>query len=177
MTDLPEINDTNATPSPSGKVNYWRIATIICLILLAIAAATGISMLEQFKAQLTHLQTKLKSTQQIKYIAVLQDDKHLPAQLITFDPLEGFLQIQRLNDIKEGREQSLQLWALDESSRPLSLGVLTHSIKTLQLPSSDKILSQAIGLAVSVETKGGVEAGRPPSLPYLFNGALIKKAQ
>jgi len=37
-------------------------------------------------------------------------------------------------------------------------------------------LSQATGLAVSVENKGGVEEGRPPRLPYLYTGALIRKA-
>jgi len=175
MTD-----DTSAYPvsptSPPCHATRWRIATIVCLILLAIAAATGMSMMEQFKAQLIHMQTKLKSTPQIKYVAVLLDDKQQPAQLITFDPLDGYVQIQRLNDVKEGREDSLQLWALDSEGRPLSLGVITTKIKTAQLPASDKILSQATALAVGVENKGGVEPGRAPRLPYLFAGALIRKA-
>jgi anti-sigma-K factor RskA len=153
------------------------LATIICLIFLAIAGATGMSMMEQFKAQLTHLQTKLKSVPQIKYIAVINDDKQVPAQLVTFDPQDGFLQIQRLNDVKEGPEDSMQLWALDDSGRTLSLGVITPKLKTAQLPASEKILSQARVLAVSVENKGGVEADRPPRLPYLFSGVLIQKAQ
>ena len=134
------------------------------------------SMMEQFKAQLEHAQAKLKTLPQIRYIAVLQDDKQLPGQLITFDPQDGYLQVQRLTDIKEGQEDSMQLWALDAEGRALSLGVLTPKIKTAQVRVSDKVLSQAKGLAVSVENKGGVEADRPPRLPYLFTGALIKKA-
>ncbi|HOE40522.1 MAG TPA: anti-sigma factor [Rhodoferax sp.] len=173
MTDT--TSSPNPAPTPPCHVTRWRVATIICLILLAIAAATGVSMMEQFKAQLIHLQTKLKSVPQVKYVAVLLDDKHLPAQLITFDPLDGYLLIQRLNDVKEGQEDSMQLWALDEQDQPLSLGVLTTKIKTAQIPVTDKILSQARGLAISVEKKGGVEAGSPPRLPYLFTGVLIRK--
>jgi anti-sigma-K factor RskA len=171
---------TESTQAPSQQLpchaTRWRIATLACLILLAIAAASGMSMLEQFKAQLSHLQTKLKSVPQIKYIAVLLDDKHMPAQLLTFDPQDGFLQVQRLNDVKEGQEDSMQLWALDDSGQALSLGVITPKIKTAQLPVSDKILSQASALAISVENKGGVEAGQLPRLPYLFTGVLIQKA-
>ena len=174
MTDT--TSNPNLATTPPCHATRWRIATIICLILLAIASATGMSMMEQFKAQLIHMQTKLKSVPQVRYVAVLLDDKHLPAQLITFDPLDGYLLIQRLNDVKEGQEDSMQLWALDSEDRPLSLGVLTTRIKTAQIPVSDKILSQARGLAISVENKGGVEAGRPPRLPYLFAGALIQKA-
>jgi anti-sigma-K factor RskA len=172
MTETTPITPPEPPPCHATR---WRIATIVCLMLLAIAAASGMSMLEQFKAQLSHLQTKLKTTSQIRYISVLLDDKHLPAQLVTFDPLDGYLLIQRLNDVKEGQEDSMQLWALDDSGRPLSLGVLTTKIKTAQLPVTDKILSQATTLAVSVENKGGVEADRPPRLPYLFTGALIRK--
>ncbi len=170
------MTDTVQTAAPPCHATGWRIATIICLILLAIAAATGMSMMEQFKAQLIHLQTKLKSVPQVKYVAVLLDDKHQPAQLMTFDPQDGYLLIQRLNDVKEGQEDSMQLWALDEQDRPLSLGVITTRIKTAQIPVTDKILSQARGLAVSVENKGGVEPGRMPRLPFLFSGALIRKA-
>lgn len=176
MTDSLATADITAPQTPPCHATRWRIATLICLILLSIAAATGMSMMEQFKAQLTHLQTKLKSTPQIKYVAVLLDDKQLPAQLITFDKLDGFLQLQRLNDVKEGQEDSMQLWALDDSGRPLSLGVVTPRLKTSQIRVSDTILSQAKGLAISVENKGGVEAGRPPRLPYLFTGALVQKA-
>ncbi len=175
------MTDTVQTPAPPSTppchVVRWRVATFACMILLATAAATGVSMMEQFKAQLTHMQTKLKSLPQVKYVSVLLDDKHQPAQLITFDPQDGYLLVQRLNDVKEGQEDSMQLWALDEQGQPLSLGVLPVKIKTAQIRVSDKILSQAKGLAISVENKGGtLEPEQPPRLPYLFIGALIQKA-
>ena len=173
MTDAP---DDHTPPPYNWQLQRWRLGAIFSLILLAITVATLFSMQEQFKAQMTHMQTKLKSVPQIKYIAVLMDDQNLPAQLITFDPQDGRLQIQRLNDTMEGRDDSMQLWALDDSGRPLSLGVLTPKLKTAQLPVSDRILSQAVGLAISVEARGGVENGQPPRLPYLYTGTLIQKA-
>jgi anti-sigma-K factor RskA len=177
MTDIPESPTDNDIPKPyNWALQRWRLATIACVILLAVAAATMVSMMEQFKAQVSHLQTKLKTTQQIKYVAVLMDDKQLPAMLLSFDLQDAYLQVQRLNDVKEGPEESLQLWALDSEGRALSLGVLSPKLKTAQVPVSDKILLQATGLAISVENKGGVEADRKPSLPYLFTGALIQKA-
>ena len=42
--------------------------------------------------------------------------------LVTLDPQEGALQIQRLNSVLEGREESMQLWALPAGGKPQSLG-------------------------------------------------------
>jgi len=171
------MTETISTESPKPcHATRWLAATIFCLILLAIGAATGISMFEQFKAQVAHLQSKLKSLPQIKYMAVLLDEKHAPAQLATFDPLDGYVQIQRLNEVTEGREQSLQLWALDESGQALSLGVVAPKLKTSQIRVSEKIFAQAKALVISVENKGGAEPGRKPNLPYLFSGTVIQKA-
>lgn len=176
MTDTtPASGTVPASPTPCHETR-WRIATIVCLILLALAGATGMSMMEQFKAQLGNVQAKLKSVPQIRYIAVLQDDQHRPAQLITFDPQDGYLQIQRLNDVKEGPQDSMQLWALDDDDRPLSLGIITPKIVTGQIRVSGTVLAQARALAVSVENKGGVEPDQLPRLPYLFTGLLIRKA-
>ncbi len=175
MTDTPPA--APAATAPPCHATRWRIATIVCLILLSVAAATGTSMYEQFKAQMEHLQKKLKATPQIRYVSVLMDDKHQPAQLITFDPQDGYVLVQRLTDIKEGQEDSMQLWALDEQGRPLSLGVLPVKLKTAQIRTTDQILSQAKGLAISVENRGGTTSpNQPPRLPYLFTGALIRKA-
>jgi anti-sigma-K factor RskA len=168
---------TSTTPVPAtSPVNGWRIVSILCFLLMAVGAASGVSMYEMFGAQLTHLQAKLKNSPQIKYIAVLLDAKQAPGVLVTFDPQDGFLQLQRLTDIKEGPDDSMQLWATS-NGRPQSLGVLTPKIRTAQLPMNDKTLSSITDLAISVENRGGVEPGTPPRLPYLYTGALVKKAQ
>lgn len=173
------MTDPNQAPPPpyNWGLQRWRLATIVSLILLSIAVASIFSLQEQFKGQIAHMQTKLKSAPHIKYVAVLVDEQHVPQQLVTFDVQDGFLQVQRLSDIQEGREQSMQLWALDDSGRPLSLGVLTPKLRTAQVAASDKLLSQAVSLAVSVEERGGIEPGKQPRQPWLYTGALIQKAQ
>lgn len=154
----------------------WRLATIICVVLLAVGSATGVSLYEMFNAQITHLQDKLKNVPQTKYIAVLLDAQQAPGVLVTFDPQDGFLQLQRLTDIKEGPNDSLQLWDTSAPGQPRSLGVLTPKIRTAQLPATDKSLAKVMQLAISVENRGGAEVGAPPLLPYLYHGALVQKA-
>ena len=169
--------DTPApTTQPPCHATRWRAATIACLLVIALGATAGTSMYEQFKAQVGHLQAQLRSTARIKYIAVLLDQAQAPAMLATFDPQEGQLQLQRLNSVKEGREDTMQLWVVAPGQPPRSLGVLETSGKTHQLRVDDAALARASHLAVSVEDKGGVPSGQGPRLPYLFNGALVQKA-
>lgn len=170
------MNETTSPLPPIAAASWWRASTIACLLVMAFAAATGVSMFEQFTAQVNQLQNKLKDIAQIKFIAVLLDDKQGPALLVTQDPLDNALQIQRLNAVQEGREQSLQLWALAADGKPRSLGVLGSTGKTLRLPANDKTLADTPQLALSVESKGGAEPGRGPQLPYLFTGAVVQKA-
>jgi anti-sigma-K factor RskA len=175
LKDVTMSLSTEPSVTPS-RTNYWRLLSIVCLVVIAIGTASGVSMYEMFGAQITHLQTKLKNTPQIKYIAVLLDAKQAPGVLVTFDPQDGYLQLQRLTDIKEGPNDSMQLWATN-GGKPQSLGVLTPKIRTAQLPMTSQVLAGITELAISVEDRGGVEAGTPPRLPYLYTGALIQKAQ
>jgi anti-sigma-K factor RskA len=170
------MNELTPTPSPSSSAGWWRAATIFCLLVMAFAAATGVSMYEQFTAQITHLQAKLLNIAQIKYIAVLHDAQQAPAMLVTLDPQDGALQIQRLNSVVEGREESMQLWALSASGKPHSLGVLASTGKTLRLPAGENTLAELPQLAISVESKGGAVGSNPPLQPYLFKGAVVQKA-
>jgi anti-sigma-K factor RskA len=170
------MNDATPPRPPIPAASWWRAATILCLLIMAIATATGVSMFEQFKAQVNQLQTKLKNSAHIKYITVLLDEQQAPALLITLDPRDKALQVQRLNNVIEGRQQSLQLWALDVNGKPRSLGVLGSTGKTLHLPVTDASMVKITHLAISVESKGGAEPGNGPILPYLFKGALVQKA-
>ena len=63
-----------ARPVSPGVSAWWRAATIALLVLLSIAGAAGASMFAQFTAQIEHVQSKLKATAQIKYLAVLFDE-------------------------------------------------------------------------------------------------------
>ena len=170
------MTESNSTPQPPCHAGRWRAATIFCLVVIAIASASGMSMYEQFKAQMNHLQTKLENVHQIQYISVLLDDAKAPALLVTLDPLDAAWQVQRLNRVVEGQEDTMQLWALPANGEPRSLGILTRGNQTLSLPVTDNALFEVPRLAISVEEKGGVEPGVGPRLPYLFEGTLIKKA-
>lgn len=165
---------TPAAATPSR--HYWRAATIFCLLLLAIGLAAGVSMFEQFSAQVRDLQQKVQKTAQLQYVAVLLDDKGAAAMLVTLNAGEDSLQLQRLNAVSEGREDTMQLWALPESGAVRSLGVIQSGIKTPRVPAIEAALAGATRLAISVEAKGGVAESQGPRLPYLFTGALVRKA-
>ena len=164
------------TPSPQGVSGWWRAATYACLVVLSIGAATIMSGFEQFKAQIEHLQGQLKDTAQVKYIAVLTDANQAPAMLVTMALQDNALQIQRLNSVTEGREDSMQLWALSDGDPARSLGVLASKGKTLRLPATERDFASATSLAISVESKDGVAQSQGPRLPYLFKGSVIQKA-
>jgi len=173
---MTQNTDTPTTEVIPPYTTGWRLATIICLLIIAVGVASGMSLYEMFNAQITHLQSKLKNVPQTKYVAVLLDKNQAPGMLVTFDPQDGVLQLQRLTNIKEGPDDSMQLWSTSATGKPQSLGVLTPKIRTAQLPMTEKTLSGVTNLAISVENRGGAEAGRLPLMPYLYTGALIQKA-
>lgn len=130
------MNESTTPTAPPCHAGRWRAATIVCLLVMAIAAAAGASMYEQFKAQLAS-GAQLRSAPQVRYIAALLDDKRAPAMLVTLDPQERALRLQRLNNVTEGREDTMQLWATAADGKARSLGNSRPS-KTLQLPADDK---------------------------------------
>lgn len=170
-----DLNESTP-PQPNGAPGYWRAATYFCMLLLVVGATAGISMYEQFAAQIHDLQQKVQQTAQLQYVAVLADDKGEPAMLLTQTSGEAFLQLQRLNSVVEGSEDSMQLWSLPDSGAARSLGVLTPKLKTLRLPANEQTLAGVRKLGMSVEAKGGVSQSQGPRLPYLLTGSLIRKA-
>lgn len=166
----------HTTSSADRRVSgWWRALAIFLLVLLSVGTAASVSMFEQFKAHVAELQRKLDVIPQVRQIAVLLDGKQLPALLVTQETHAGVLQLQRLNEVKEGREDSMQLWALAVGQPPRSLGVIESKFKTLLLPTTPDALAGVTSLAISVENKGGVPEAQGPRLPYLFEGALVQK--
>jgi anti-sigma-K factor RskA len=171
------MDPTESNPSRHGTSrDRWRVATIFCLLLLVLTITAGVSMYEQFTAQIHDLQKKLQQTAQLQYVAVLVDERGEPAILLTQISGESSLQLQRLNDVVEGGEDTMQLWALSAGAPARSLGVLSAKLKTLRLPVSEQALVGVPKLGISVENKGGVTNGQGPRLPYLFTGTVIRKA-
>jgi anti-sigma-K factor RskA len=170
--------DSAVSQAPTARrvSSWWRLLAVALMVLLLIGWAASASMVEQLKAQIAHVQAKLAEQPQITQVAVLTDAQGQPAMLATFTAKDNKLQLQRLNEVKEGREDSMQVWALGADGKPRSLGVIESKYKTLQIPVLPVDLQGATELAISAESKGGVAAGAPPSLPWLFKGWLVKKA-
>ena len=171
MTEIPA-----STPTFKHVSTWWRALAIFLLLVLLLGWATSASMVEQLRAQLAQQQTRLAQVPQVREIAVLLDQQQLPAMLITHDPQQGMLLLQRLSEVREGRLDSMQLWALGGSAPPRSLGVIQSKYKTLQIPVTKAVLANVTQLAISVENKDGVPEQAGPRLPYLFQGWLVKKS-
>ncbi|WP_372658451.1 anti-sigma factor domain-containing protein [Hydrogenophaga sp.] len=155
---------------------WWRALSIFLLLILLVAWAASTSMVAQLQAQIQHLQTRLVEVPQVTQVAVLLDDKQLPAMLVTYSAQNRILLVQRLNEVREGREDSMQLWSIAGDAAPRSLGVIESKYKTLQIPVAEGSLEGVTSLAISVENKGGVPERVGPRLPWLFKGWLVQKS-
>ena len=167
---------TTPPKTPTGVSAWWRALSIFLALVVFIGWAFSASMYEQFKAQIHHLEAKLVEIPQVREVSVLLDDVQAPAMLLTYDPKNQKLQVQRLNDVLEGREQALHVWAIGEDDTPRMLGVLTNKYKTQQLDVPIQALEGARSLAISVENKDRGPRDGKPRQPLLFKGWLVQKA-
>ena len=100
--------------------------------------------------------------------------RRVASMLVTFDPKNNQLVLQRVGGFQEGADKSLQLWALPPAGGPRSLGVLGQD-KLLKLVAGEADVRQVPALAISLEPKGGVPSERGPTGPVLFKGELIQR--
>ena len=169
MSDTPAAPDRRVSP-------WWRALAIALLLVLLLAWAAAQSLYVQLTAQITHLQQRLGQQAALRHVAVLLDAQQAPAMLVTAQQGAAVLQLQRLNAVREGREDSMQLWAIVPNQPPRSLGVIESKYATLEMPLDAERLQGATALAISAENKGGVAEAQGPSLPWLFQGALVQKS-
>ena len=157
----------------------WRGAAAAGAIATLAAVVVGVQVNGGLRAttgaQIATLQQQLQATPQIQYVAVLADDKADASMLVTFDPKNNQLVLQRVGGFQEGADKSLQLWALPPGQGPRSLGVLGHD-KLLKLVAQEGDVKEVPTLAISLEPLGGVPSATGPTGPVLFKGALIRKA-
>ena len=178
MTDTATTSDNTPESTPASRrvSPWWRALAVFLLLVLLIGWAASASMMTQLKAQIQHAQARLVEVPQIRLVAVLLDSQQQAAMLVTYNPKEGALLVQRLNEVKEGREDSMQVWAIAGDAAPRSIGVITSKYKTMQMPVKETDLQGVTEIAVSAENKGGVATGVGPSLPWLFKGWLVQKS-
>lgn len=164
-------------PPPTGwwrSLALWRGAAGAGALATVLAVVTTVGLQDRLGAQIDELQAKLSNQPQIEYVAVLNDEQASASMLVTFDPKNRKLTLQRVGGYQEASDKSLQLWALPPGSKPRSLGVLSQE-KLLQLAAGEGDVREVPALAISLEPKGGVPSETGPTGPVLFKGALIQK--
>jgi anti-sigma-K factor RskA len=169
---------TQPPQQPKGgwlrSLALWRSTAAAGALATVLAVVTAVGLQDNLGNQIDELQARLASTPQVEYVAVLNDDKASASMLVTFDPQQKRLTLQRVGNFQESADKSLQLWALPPEGGPRSLGVLTHD-RLLKLAAAEKDVRQVPALAISLEPKGGVPSETGPTGPVLFKGALIHK--
>ncbi len=172
--------DAARQDSPAVKGGWWRSlplwrgASAAGALSAVVAVVTAVGLRDDLGSQIGQLQAQLATTPQVRYVAVLNDDQSSAAMLVTFDPKQQRLTLQRVSGFQEAADKSLQLWALPPGGAPRSLGVLSNE-QLLQLAAGERDVSGVPALAISLEPLGGVPSERGPTGPVLFKGALIQK--
>ncbi|WP_296448070.1 anti-sigma factor [Rhodoferax sp. UBA5149] len=156
------------------SVTLWRGAAAAGALATVLAVVTGLNLREQLGREVQQLQARLLATPQIEYVAVLADEQSAAAMLVTLDPKNKKLTLQRVGRYQEAGDRSLQLWALPATGGPRSLGVLGQD-RVLRLTAGEGEVREVPTLAISLEPKGGVPSASGPTGPVLFKGALIQK--
>ena len=152
----------------------WRGAAGAGALATVLAVVTTVGLRDRLGRQIDGLQAQLSAQPLVEYVAVLNDEQASASMLVTFDPRNKKLTLQRVGGYQEASDRSLQLWALPPGAKPRSLGVLTQE-KLLQLAAGEADVREVPTLAISLEPKGGVPSETGPTGPVLFKGALIQK--
>jgi len=157
-----------------ASLGWWRGAAVAGACATLLAVVTGWNLHGQRSAEVAQLQAQLRAVPQDAYVAVLQDAKSTASMLVTFDPRNNRLTLQRVGNYQESPDRSLQLWAIPPSGGPRSLGVLDRD-KLLRLAAGEANVRDVSALAISLEPRGGVPSAGGPTGPVLFSGTLIQK--
>jgi anti-sigma-K factor RskA len=170
-------------------LNLWRGAALAGGLAAVVAVAVGLKLQDDLAArdaqvaqldraraglaqERAQLVSQLQATPEIRYVAVLADDKSAASILVTFDPKHNTLTLKRVGAFQEGPDKSLQLWALPPTGGPKSLGVLSGD-PVVKLTAAEAALQTVPALAISLEPKGGVPGEGGPTGPVLFKGAVL----
>lgn len=177
------LADTGLLEQLHRTLTRWRAAALAGGLATAAAVLVGLNLqhtveqqqgqLLQASAQTAQLLAQLRATPEIQYVAVLADDRHAPAMLVTVDTRNQRLILKRVSGFQEATDKSLQLWAVPPAGTPRSLGVLGAG-RLLRLTAAERELQATPALAISLEPRGGVPGDRGPTGPVLFQGALLQ---
>jgi anti-sigma-K factor RskA len=175
---------------PAARRRWWQLAAIAGMAAGLAAVAVTLRLQDELqgaRTELAQLQVRdrevarqnatlvaqMQAMPEVRYVAVLHDDKAAPMMLATFDPKHNMLTLKRMADFREGPEKSLQLWAIPPSGAPRSLGVLSEQ-PVLRMAAAEQVVGQSPALAISLEPRGGVPGEGGPTGPVLWKGAVLR---
>lgn len=178
-----------SAPARARGEGWWRMgalaggfATLAAVTVALNLAQDGdlkaaeLAQLRQQGTQLAQsnarLMEQVRAQPDIRYVAVLADDKASATMLALFDPKHNTLTLKRVGGYQEAADKSLQLWAITPGG-PKSMGVLGGEA-VVRLTAAEQQLQQAPALAISLEPKGGVPGEGGPTGPVLFKGAVLQ---
>jgi anti-sigma-K factor RskA len=156
-----------------ATISRWRALALAGGVATAASVLVGWQQYTQVNRDNQQLAAAASATPQLRYVAVLADDKSNANILITVDSKNNQIAVQRVGQFKEADEKSLQLWAIPKNGAPTSLSVLDAQ-KLMRLKVSNTLLDSSEVLAVSLEAKGGVPSEKGPVGPVLFKGQLLQ---
>ncbi len=183
-----------APAAPAEKLlralGLWRLGALAGAVATVAAVVVALNLrgdLQGSQTELAALQTQGRALAQqnatltaqlaaqpdIRYVAVLADDKATATVLATFDPKHNTLTLKRVGNYQEAADKSLQLWAIPAAGAPRSLGVLGADA-VARLAAAEQVVGQSPLLAISLEPKGGVPGEGGPTGPVLFKGAVLQ---
>lgn len=109
-------------------------------------------------------------------VAVFADQQGQPMWVITANTDTGTLRARAINAVAADADRAYELWMLPAEGSPQSLGLLPvgrdvarHDIP----PALRALLSNAQGLAISLEPAGGSPTGQPTG-PVLYQAPILK---
>lgn len=156
----------DASPARRGgwlqSLPLWRGAAAAGALATVLAVVVGFDLKQQ-----------LDTAPSVQYVAVLANDQAQPQMLVTFDPKNKQLVMQRIGRAPTAADKSLELWALPKGGAPRSLGLMNDGPGVKLTASRADV--EAPAMAITLEPKGGAPKGGGPTGPVLYSGPLIEK--
>ncbi|MGB9429320.1 MAG: anti-sigma factor [Gammaproteobacteria bacterium] len=108
------------------------------------------------------------------YLAVMSSAKGQPLWLITVHPNTQRIDMKALASNVPPPGKSYELWMLPGSGKPIAMGLMNSSGVASETLNTEVIaaISQAKGVAISLEPQGGSPTGQPTG-PVLYVAPLI----
>lgn len=145
-----------------NSLRFWRMGGLVATTCALLMAAL--------------LAVQLSREPEIRYVAVIADSHQRSAWLVSSMPKRGAIEVRTLQPQALAGDRSFELWLLPTGGgSPRSLGLLgsdSDSALPVPLPILES-LQKGLGLAVSLEPRGGSPTGRPTG-PVLYQGRLVR---